>query len=69
MSVLTTLKAALAGLAWGREVQGLDKNQIREAAIRIHPFHLGSTAIVIIIATNGALKTIKLQLKKVRFGF
>lgn len=56
MSVPTTLKTALAGLAWGSEVQGLDMNQIREAAMRIHPFHLGSTAIIIIIATNGAWK-------------
>lgn len=40
-------------------------NQIREAAMRIQPFHLGSTAIVIIIATNGVLKVIE----KVRLGF
>lgn len=40
-------------------------NQIREAAMRIQPFHLGSTAIVIIIATNGVLKAIE----KVRLGF
>ena len=31
-------------------------NQIRAAATRIHPFHLGCTAIVITIATNEASK-------------
>lgn len=68
MSVPTTLKTLLARLAWGREVQGLDMNQIREAAMRIHPFHLGSTAIVIIIATNGAWKECSCDWN-VRFGF
>lgn len=56
MSVLvhTTLKAAGSWGALGSELQGLDINQIKEAAIRIHPFHLGSTEIDIIIATNRA---------------
>ena len=59
MSVLvhTTLKAAPpTPVAWGSELQWLEINQIIEAAITIHPFHLGSIAIDIIRATNRVWK-------------
>lgn len=52
------------------EVQGLDINEINEAAMKIHLFHLGSTAIIITIATNRAcLKKITVAIEEVRLGF